>query len=124
MMRMRETGALTLISAPRSLAADAMALESARHAAADVAPNAAHAVALAHDVMEKNVGGAWHGRSRERADDGVGGNSGLNFFGLEPAVENGVGSAREDFDGLLGVGSELAEIPPDLGEPHQVGGSV
>src|SRR5439155_18349872 len=52
-------------------------LRKAAHAAADVAPDAALAVRLAHDVVEENVGGAGRGRRGHRADDGVGGQGDL-----------------------------------------------
>ena len=81
---------------------------------------AADAIALAHYVMEEDVSGAGHRRSRERTDDRVGGNGGFDFFGFEPAVEDWICGAGEDFYGLLAVETKLAEIPGRFRELQQV----
>ena len=91
--------AFVRISAPCAFAAAAMLLRDAAHAAADVAPHAADAVALAHDVVEQHVGRARHRRRGERPDDGVGGQRRLQLLRLEPAVEDRPRRAGEDFDG-------------------------
>ena len=72
------------------------------HAAAHVAPHAAHAVALAHHVMEQHVGRPRHRRRGKRADDRVGRDRRLDYLGLEPAVEDGIGRAGQDFDRASG----------------------
>ena len=59
------------------------------HSAADVAPHAPGAVALAHDVVEQHVGRPRHRRRRLGPDDRVGGQGGLELVRLEPAVEEG-----------------------------------
>ncbi len=56
------TSAFVEISAPAALADGGDGVADAAHAAAHVAPHAAHAVALAHDVMEQHVGRARHRR--------------------------------------------------------------
>ena len=72
--------------------------------------------------MEQNIGRAWHRRGSHCADDGIGGNCRFDFFGFEPPVENGIRRAGENFDCLLAVSAELAEIPPDFREPKQIAG--
>ena len=73
-------------------------LRQSAHSAAHVAPYAALAVGLAHDVVEEHVGGAGHRGRHERADDRVGRDRALEFLRFEPAIENRARRAGEHFD--------------------------
>ncbi len=96
-------------------------IADASHATAHVAPHAADPVALAHHVMEQDVGRPRHRGRRHRADDRVGRERHLELLRLEPAVENRSRRPGQDLDRPLPLGAELDERKSQLRELHQVG---
>ena len=54
------------------------------------------------------------------ADDGVGGQRGLELVRLEPAIEDGPRRRGEDLHGARAVGAEPAEAERGAAEPPQV----
>ncbi len=95
-------------------------LAEATHAAPNVAPDAALAVGLAHDVMEEHVAGPGRRGARHGADDRVGGQRRLQLGRFEPAVEDGAGRTREELDGLRGRGPQPPERAPQRHETKNV----
>ncbi len=93
------------------------------HPAAHVAPHAAHAVALTHDMVKEHVRGAGHRRRGHRADYGIGRERDLEILRLEPAIENRTRGASENLDRGRALGSHLLELPGELAEVAEIGGA-
>jgi hypothetical protein len=81
------------------------------HAAAHVTPNALFAVGFAHDVVKQHIRGARHRRRRESANNGIGGNRGLELLRFEPTVEDGPRRPGENFHGFRHARTKLLEGP-------------
>ena len=77
------------------------ALGNLSHAAAHHAPAAAHSVHLAHDMMEKNIGGSACARTGQSADDRLTAQQGLQLFRFKPGVQELLGAGDHHLD--LGV---------------------
>src|SRR5262249_22713912 len=95
-------------------------LRQSTHAPAHVAPDSTLAVGLAHHVMEEHVGGARHRRGGHCANDGIGGQSCLELFRFEPAVEDRPGRAGKYLDRLAHPRPEFAERTTQLKKTPQV----